>query len=78
MNRVDQCTSSDMEGLKKWAKIPVDIQQLRLHNVFCSKCGVTTDVYNLPDKVYDDMYALMLHSSNIIFCLSEFGIITQM
>ena len=50
MNLVDQCRSSDMEGLKKWAKIPVDMQQRLLNNVFCSKCGVTTIVdYGIQD-----------------------------
>ena len=35
---------SDMKALKKWAKIPHNIQQLLISNVFCSKCGVTTIV----------------------------------
>ena len=32
----------DVIAAKKWAKIPPDMQQLLINNVFCSRCGVTT------------------------------------
>ncbi|AFM41135.1 hypothetical protein Desaci_2172 [Desulfosporosinus acidiphilus SJ4] len=35
---------ADFEAVKKWSKIPPNIQQRLLNNVFCSKCGVTTIV----------------------------------
>ena len=57
MNLEDQCRTSDMEGLKKWAKIPADIQQRLLHNVFCSKCGVTTIV---DYSIQNDQFGLVL------------------
>jgi uncharacterized protein YdhG (YjbR/CyaY superfamily) len=37
-------TVLDMKGIKKWAKIPPNMQHILINNVFCSKCGVTTIV----------------------------------
>lgn len=37
-------TVSDMKALKKWSKIPLNMQQLLIDNAYCSKCGVTTIV----------------------------------
>ncbi len=37
-------TVSDIKALKKWSKIPLDMQQLLIANAYCSKCGVTTIV----------------------------------
>lgn len=37
-------TVSDMKALKKWSKIPPNMQQLLIDNAYCSKCGVTTIV----------------------------------
>lgn len=34
----------DFKAAQKWAKIPKNIQQLIVKNVFCSNCGVTTIV----------------------------------
>ncbi len=33
---------TDFEAIQKWVKIPKDIQEIYLNNVFCSNCGVTT------------------------------------
>ncbi|MCB8817390.1 hypothetical protein [Desulfosporosinus shakirovi] len=35
---------TDFQAVKKWAKIPPNIQQLLINNVFCSTCGVATIV----------------------------------
>jgi len=37
-------TVTDIKAVKKWAKVPLDVQQKIIRNVFCSKCGVTTIV----------------------------------
>lgn len=43
----------DMNAGKKWNKLPKEIQQRLLGNVFCSKCGETTIVdYNILDDEY--------------------------
>lgn len=34
----------DFKAIQKWKRIPKNIQELLLNNVFCSKCGVTTIV----------------------------------
>lgn len=57
MNLVDQCNSSDMDELRKWAKIPVEMQQRLLQNVFCSKCGVPTIV---DYGIQNDQFGLVL------------------
>lgn len=43
----------DFKAAQKWAKVPKNIQQLIISNVFCSNCGVTTIVnYTLHDDKY--------------------------
>jgi len=34
----------DFKAVKKWSKVPKDVQELIIKNVFCSKCGITTIV----------------------------------
>lgn len=47
----------DITAAKKWGKIPPDIQQLLINNVFCSKCGVTTII---DYSMYNDRYGILL------------------
>lgn len=43
----------DFNAMKKWNKLPKNIQRLILDNVFCSKCGATTIVdYTMEDNKY--------------------------
>lgn len=43
-------TIHDINAIRKWRQIPVDMQQRLLTNVFCSNCGVTTIVdYTMND-----------------------------
>ena len=35
---------TDIEAMRKWKKVPKNIRQRLLSNVFCSKCLVTTIV----------------------------------
>lgn len=50
-------TVTDIKALKKWAKVPPEVQQKILSNVFCSKCKVTTIVdYSL----HDDRFGIAL------------------
>ena len=51
---------SDLKALKKWAKVPSDMQQLLINNVFCSKCGVTTIVHY---GIHNDRFGLVLKGS---------------
>ncbi len=51
---------SDMKGLKKWTKVPSNIQQLLINNVFCSKCGVTTIV---DYAIHNDRFGVVLKGS---------------
>ena len=40
----------DLKVAQKWNKIPKDIQEKHIDNVFCGKCGVTTIVdYSMSD-----------------------------
>jgi len=40
----------DFKATQKWSKIPKNIQESIVNNVFCSKCGITTIVdYSLHD-----------------------------
>ena len=48
---------SDIEGLKKWSKIPLDNQRRLIDNVFCSKCGITTIV---DYGVHNDRFGCVL------------------
>ncbi len=34
----------DFKAAQKWAKLPRNIQELLVNNVFCSACGVSTIV----------------------------------
>ena len=36
----------DFKAVQKWNKLPKNVQELLLNNVFCSTCGVTTIVEN--------------------------------
>lgn len=47
----------DFKAAQKWAKLPKDIQEFLVNNVFCSTCGVTTMInYTLQD----DKFGLLL------------------
>lgn len=48
---------TDFKTAQKWAKIPRNIQQLLVNNVFCSTCGVTTIIdYTL----HNDKFGVLL------------------
>lgn len=47
----------DMKAAKKWAKISPKTQQLLIHNVFCSQCGVTTIVEYV---LHNDRFGVVL------------------
>jgi hypothetical protein len=49
-----------MKALNKWSKIPSNMQQLLIANVFCPKCGVTTIV---DYGVQKDRFGLVLKGS---------------
>jgi len=51
---------SDIKSLKKWAKVPSNIQQLLINNVYCSKCGMTTIV---DYGIHNDRFGLVLKGS---------------
>ena len=41
----------DFKAAQKWNKIPKNVQELLLNNVFCSTCGVTTIIdYSLHNE----------------------------
>lgn len=43
----------DFKAARKWAKLPKDIQELLLNNVFCANCGVTRIVdYDMHDHKF--------------------------
>lgn len=45
---------TDFGAVQKWTKIPRNIKQHILENVFCSSCGITTIVeYTLHDGKLD-------------------------
>ncbi|WP_067729934.1 hypothetical protein [Oceanobacillus damuensis] len=47
----------DFEAARKWSKVPKDIQEMLLNNVFCSQCLETTIVdYTL----HNDEYGVLL------------------
>lgn len=62
---------SDMKALKKWAKVPSNIQQLLINNVFCSKCGVTTIV---DYGIHNDRFGVVLKG----FCKKCGGSVARM
>lgn len=46
-------TVIDFKAAQKWDKLPKNIQELLLNNVFCSQCGMTTIVeYTLNSDEY--------------------------
>ena len=43
----------NFKAAQKWAKLPRNIQELLVNNVFCSACGVTTIIkYTLHDDIF--------------------------
>lgn len=43
----------DIKAVQKWSKIPKEIQDKLLGNIFCGKCGVTTIIdYSMTDDKY--------------------------
>jgi len=47
----------DLKAAQKWNKIPKDIQEKLLDNVFCGKCGITTIIdYSMTN----DQYGILL------------------
>jgi hypothetical protein len=48
---------TDFEAARKWAKIPKNIQQQLVNNVFCSDCGVTTIV---EYTMHNDRFGILL------------------
>ncbi|GAU76738.1 DUF1801 domain-containing protein [Fusibacter sp. 3D3] len=49
---------SDIKALKKWSKVPLNVQALLVGNVFCSKCGVTTIV---DYGIHEDRFGVVLN-----------------
>lgn len=48
---------TDFKAAKKWSKLPKNIRELFVNNVFCSSCGETTIVeYTL----HDDKFGILL------------------
>lgn len=62
---------SDMKALKKWSKIPPNVQRQLIENVFCSKCGVTTIV---DYGIHDDRFGIVLNG----FCKKCGGRVARM
>ena len=50
----------DIEALKKWVKVPFNIQQLLIDNVYCSKCRTATIV---DYGIHNDRFGLVLKGS---------------
>ena len=43
----------DFKAAQKWAKVPKNVQELLINNVFCSTCKVTTITeYTLQDDKF--------------------------
>lgn len=63
-------TVSDLEGLKKWKRIPEDAQKRFLSNVFCTKCGVTTIV---DYGIHNDRFGLVLKG----YCMKCGGVVAR-
>lgn len=43
----------DYKAARKWNKIPKNVQEMLINNVFCSNCGVTTIVdYDLQNDKF--------------------------
>jgi len=50
-------TVTDFKAAQRWSKLPKNIQDLLLNNVFCSVCGVTTIV---EYSMYNDKFGILL------------------
>jgi hypothetical protein len=50
-------TVTDFKAVQKWSKLPRNMQELLLNNVFCSTCGVTTLV---EYSMYNDKFGILL------------------
>lgn len=50
-------TIIDFKAAQKWAKVPKDIQEILINNVFCSNCGETT-ITNY--SIHDDDHGIVL------------------
>ena len=48
---------TDIKAARKWNKIPKNIQERLVNNVFCSDCGVTTIV---EYSMYNDKLGVLL------------------
>lgn len=45
---------TDFKAAQKWNKLPANIRELLVNNVYCSACGVTTIVeYTFHDNKFD-------------------------
>lgn len=48
---------TDFKAVQKWSKLPQNIKELYVNNVFCSACGVTSIVdYSL----HNDKFGVLL------------------
>lgn len=47
----------DFKAAQKWGKLPKNIQELLINNVFCSACGVTTIV---DYSINNDKFGVLL------------------
>ena len=47
----------DFKAVQKWNKLPKNVQELLLNNVFCSTCGVTTIV---DYSIHNDKFGVLL------------------
>lgn len=50
-------TVTDFKAAQKWSKLPRNMQELLLNNVFCSTCGVTTLV---EYSMHNDKFGILL------------------
>ena len=48
---------TDFGAVQKWARIPQNIKQRIVKNVFCSSCGVTTII---EYTMHDDKFGILL------------------
>lgn len=47
----------DFKAAQKWSRLPKNIQELLINNVFCSACGVTTIV---DYSMHNDKFGILL------------------
>ena len=48
---------TDFKAAQKWSRLPKNVQELILNNVFCSTCGVTTIV---EYSINNDKFGVLL------------------